>query len=219
MLLSKAWVMGPLVSTALAALAVAAFGLAAVSGASAQAVVPTARPAPPEAAGFNAPVVDGPALRIDPQKLQLARQLYDLIGVQDMSTTVRSMTTVMSLQFATALDDRHAQRAKAIVAAVGDGMNSITPQIAAASVSAIAKDFTVEQLHDLLAFYQSPTGQVALRKLPAITRQTTTVMVAYLPQMMAGVEDSYCSRVACSSRERKALEAVAARLAAARPAG
>jgi uncharacterized protein len=196
------------------------FATAAGMGAAvAQPVISTARPAPPEAAAMNAPITDGPAVRIDPEALRLARRVYDLIGAQAMATTVRSMTTAMSLQFATAMDDRHEERAKAIVAAVGDGMNSIMPQITDASVSAIARDFTLAQLRDILAFYESPTGQVALRRLPAIQRQSTSVMVQYLPQMMAGVEDSFCSRVRCSAKEHKALQAVATRLEAAHPPG
>jgi hypothetical protein len=184
----------------------------------AQGAVSTARPAPPEAASLTAPVISGPVTRIDPKRLELARKIYDLIGAQTMGSSVRSMTTAMSLQFANAMDDRHEQRAKAIVAAVGDGMNSIMPQVIDASVSAMAHTFTEEQLQDMLVFYQSPTGQVVVRKMPVIMQQSTAAMVDYLPQMMAGVEDSYCSRVTCSAKERKGLEAVAARLAAAHPA-
>jgi hypothetical protein len=180
--------------------------------------VSTARPAPPEAAALTAPVVEGPAVRVDPKRLELARRIYDLIGAQTMATSVHSMTTAMSLQFANMMDDRSEARAKAMVAAVGDGMNSIMPQVIDTSVSAMAHEFTEDQLRDILDFYQSPTGQVMLRKMPAIARQSNSAIVTYLPQMMAGVEDSFCSRVTCSSKERKGLEAAAARMAAAHPA-
>jgi hypothetical protein len=184
----------------------------------AQGTVSTARPAPPEAASLEAPVVSGPVVRVDPKRLELARKIYDLIGAQTMSSTVHSMTTAMSLQFANMMDDRSEVRAKAMVAAVGDGMNSIMPQIIDSSVSAMAHTFTEEQLQDILAFYQSPTGQVMVRKMPVVTQQSNAAIVAYLPQVMAGVEDSFCSRVTCSSKERKGLEAAAARMAAAHPA-
>ena len=187
-----------------------------VSAVRAQATVSTARPAPPEAESLTAPVVAGPAVRIDPKRLELARRIYDLIGVQAMSSTVRSMSTAISLQFANMMDDRSEVRAKAMVAAVGDGMNSIMPQVIDAGISAMARTFTEDQLKDMLAFYQSPTGQVVVRKMPVVTQQATSAMVTYLPQMMAGVEDSFCSRVTCSSKERKGLEAAASRMAAAR---
>ncbi|WP_216839313.1 DUF2059 domain-containing protein [Caulobacter sp. S45] len=202
-----------------ALLAAAVLGAFLTSPALAQGVVSTARPAPPEAASLTAPIVDGPVVRIDPKRQALARQIYDLIGAQTMGTSVRSMTTAMSLQFANMMDDRSEARAKAIVAAVGDGMNSVMPQVIDTSVSAMAHTFTEAQLQDMLAFYQSPTGRVVLLKMPAVTQQSNAAIVTYLPQVLAGIEDSYCSRVKCSSRERKGLEAVAAHLAAAHPAG
>jgi hypothetical protein len=211
--------MRPFAFAPIAAAALAIVSMASVASAQ---TVSTARPAPPEAAALTAPVVagGGPVEHIDPKRLELARKIYDLIGPETMAATVHSMSTSMSLQFAGAMDDRSPERAKAMVAAVGDGMNSIMPQVIDASVSAMAHSFTEDQLRDMLTFYQSPTGQVMLRKMPLVWRKGDTAIVLYLPQMMAGVEDSYCSRVHCSSKERKGLEAVAERLAAAqaRPA-
>jgi hypothetical protein len=207
----------------LAPVAAAALAVASLAGAASAQTVSTARPAPPEAASLTAPVVvagAGPVEHIDPTRLELARKIYDLIGPETMAATVHSMSTSMSLQFAGAMDDRSPERAKAMVAAVGDGMNSIMPQVIDASVSAMAHSFTEAQLRDMLTFYQSPTGQVMVRKMPLVWRKGDTAIAMYLPQMMTGVEDSYCSRVKCSSRERKGLEGVAERLAAAqaRPA-
>jgi hypothetical protein len=207
----------PLRSSGFALIAAVLVAAPTASSAFAQGTVSTARPAPPEAAALTAPVVDGPATRVDPKRLELARQIYDLIGAQAMSTTVHSMTTAMSMQFANVMDDRSEARAKAIVAAVSDGMTSIMPQVTDAGISSMAHTFTEEQLRDILAFYESPTGHVLVRKMPVVTQQSIIAMGTYLPQMMAGVEDSFCSRVKCSSKERKGFEAAAARMAAARP--
>lgn len=202
--------------SAFASIAAAALTVLSLAGAASAQTVSTARPAPPEAAALTAPVVaGGPVEHIDPKRLELSRKIYDLVGAETMASTVHSMSTAMSLQFAGAMEDRSAERAKAMVAAVGDGMNSIMPQVIDTSVSAMAHTFTEDQLRDMLSFYQSPTGQVMLRKMPLVWRKGDTAIVTYLPQMMAGVEDSYCSRVKCSSRERKGLEAVADRLVAA----
>ncbi len=201
-----------------APVAAAALALLAVAGSASAQTVSTARPAPPEAAALTAPVVaGGPVEHIDPKRLELARRIYDLIGPETMAATVHSMSTSMSLQFAGAMDDRSPERAKAMVAAVGDGMNSIMPQIIDTSVSAMAHSFTEDQLRDILTFYQSPSGQVMLRKMPLVWRKGDSAIAIYLPEMMTGVEDSYCSRVKCSAKERKGLEAVAARLAAIQP--
>ena len=70
----------------------------------------------------------------------------------------------------------------------------------------------------MLAFYASPTGRLAARRLPQIVQQTLGSVLTYLPQMMAGVQDSYCSRVKCTRAEKKAFADVAVRMAAAHPA-
>ena len=105
-----------------------------------------------------------------------------------------------------------------MVAAVGDGLTSITPQLQAEAVSRITRDFTADQLREMLAFYSSPTGRLAARRMPLILQQTVGSVLTYLPQMMHGIEDSYCSRVKCTRAEKKAFDDVAARMAAAHPA-
>ena len=58
----------------------------------------------------------------------------------------------------------------------------------------------------------------AARRMPLIQQQTVGGILGYLPQMMAGVEDSYCSRVKCTRAEKKAFDDVSARMAAEHPA-
>jgi hypothetical protein len=41
--------------------------------------------------------------------------------------------------------------------------------------SVYANNFTAAELHDLTAFYKSPTGQKLLRMMPVITSQTMAV--------------------------------------------
>ena len=69
----------------------------------------------------------------------------------------------------------------------------------------------------MLAFYSSPTGRLAARRMPLVLQQTIGSVLIYLPQMIKGIEDSYCSRVKCTRAEKKAFEDVAARMAAAHP--
>ena len=104
-----------------------------------------------------------------------------------------------------------------MVEAVQDGLTSITPELQTEAVSRIARDFTREQLGEMLAFYQSPTGELAARRMPLILQGTVGSVLTYIPDMMKGIEDSYCSRVKCTRAERRTFDDVAARMAAARP--
>ena len=176
--------------------------------------------AAPDPKGLSPPVVAGAPgeAHVDARKLALAQQIYDIMGAPAFRATSRSLTSSLSVQLANSLGAHDAERAKAMVAAVGDGLTSITPQLQTEAVSRITRDFTADQLSEMLAFYSSPTGQLAARRMPLVLQQTVGSVLGYLPQMMTGIEDSYCSRVKCTRAEKKAFDDVAARMAAAHPA-
>ena len=174
----------------------------------------------PDPAGLSPPTVAGSpaAAHVDGQRLALAQQVFDITGAPALRAQARSLTAGLSVQLATAMSARDPAHAQAMVAAVGDGLTSITPQLQAEAVSRITRDFTADQLKEMLAFYASPTGRLAARRMPLILQQTVGSVLIYLPQMMRGIEDSYCSRVKCTRAEKKAFDDVAAKMAAAHPA-
>ncbi len=176
--------------------------------------------ASPDPAGLSPPVVAGAPkeARVNGERLGLAQQVFDITGAPALRVQARSLTAGLSVQLATAMSARDPAHAQAMVAAVGDGLTRITPQLQAEAVSRITRDFTTEQLRQMLAFYASPTGRLAARRMPLILQQTVGSVLGYLPQMMGGVEDSYCTRLACTRAERKAFDEVVARIAAAHPA-
>ena len=198
--------------------AVAALALA--TAAQAQTSDGTVSTAQPDPKGLSQPVVTGSTtnVRIDARKLAMAQQIYDIAGAPAFRATSRSLTSTLGVQLGTAMSAKDSEHAHAMVAAVSDGLTSITPQLQNEAVSRIARDFTDEQLKDMLAFYTSSTGQVAARRMPLILQQTVGSVLTYIPAMMTGIEDSYCSRVRCTRAERHAFDDVAARMAAARPA-
>ena len=199
---------------AVAALAALTFAPIAVSAQ--EGPVSTASPDP---SGLSPPVVAGSPkdAHVNGERLALAQQVFDITGAPALRAQARSLTAGLSVQLATAMSARDPAHAQTMVAAVGDGLTSITPQLQAEAVSRITRDFTADQLKEMLAFYSSPTGRLAARRMPLILQQTVGSVLTYLPQMMHGIEDSYCSRVKCTRAEKKAFDDVAARMAAAHP--
>jgi uncharacterized protein len=170
----------------------------------------------PDPANLSPPIVAGSAkdARIDAGKLALAQQIFEITGEPALRVSTRSLTTSLSVQLSGAMLGRDEAHAKAMVAAVGDGLTSLTPQLRAEAVSHIAREFSEDQLKEMLAFYASPTGRLAARRMPLIMQQTVGGILTYLPAMMAGIEDGYCSRVKCTRAEKKAFSDVAARVEA-----
>jgi hypothetical protein len=148
-------------------------------------------------------------------KRALAQKVYDLIGPETLSPTTRALAASLSVQVARAVTNKDIARAKAIMAAVNDGLEDIQPTISNATVTLMTQDFTTEQLQALFDVYQSPAGQAALKILPRIANQASTLSMTMTPEMMTTIRDSYCGRVTCTAQERGAFTAIADRAAAA----
>ena len=54
-----------------------------------------------------------------------------------------------------------------------------------------ARYFTAAELHELSAFYQTPTGQKALRELPKVTADTVALMVPRLQEVQQKTQDAF----------------------------
>jgi hypothetical protein len=187
-----------------------------VSGTSASARQPPAPDSPlTTAEPERPPPPPSPEVLAARAKRALAQKVYDLIGPETLSPTTRALAASLSVQIARAVSNKDIARAKAIMAAVNDGLDDIAPGISDATVTLMTEDFTPEQLQALLDFYQSPAGQAALKILPRIASQASSLSMRMTPEMMTTIRDSYCGRVKCTSQERSAFTAIAERAAAA----
>jgi hypothetical protein len=156
-----------------------------------------------------------PEIRAARAKRALAQKVYDLIGAQTLSPSTRALAASLSVQVARAVTNKDIARAKAIMAAVNDGLDDIMPSLSEATVTLMAADFSTEQLQALLDFYQTPAGQAALKILPRIASQASTLSLKMTPEMMVTIRDSYCGRVRCTAQEQSAFTAIAQHAAAA----
>ena len=57
-----------------------------------------------------------------------------------------------------------------------------------AYVDIYAENFTEPQLDDILAFYRSPTGQVLVEKLPALTAQAMQIAQSRVEELQPQVK-------------------------------
>ena len=161
-----------------------------------------------------------PAGPVDPERLALAQKIYAMVGDQTMQSLTQALKTMM----ATSIEGRTTNdpaRTQALQAALGDSLDDMMPKVLQGTARIMAQDFSAGELRAMLAFYQSPTGQTVLRRMPEITRQSMQVSLSLLPGFMLKFEGDYCGRVTCSAQEQQAFAQANARLnmmAEARPA-
>ena len=148
----------------------------------AQTATPTA---PPTAAAPSA------------QALQTAQQLVDLVSRNTRSEMISSMTGQMwpavesSLKAhypnldAAALTDLRRRSEQTVLDFVSDVMKQ-APAI-------YARNFTVAEMRDIIAFYGTPTGAKALKAMPQISADNARLLAQRMPDLqqktVAGLRD------------------------------
>jgi uncharacterized protein len=135
-----------------------------------------------------------------------------MLGDRTLQSLTDTLKTVMSSSLR-AQSGQDAARAEAVQAALGDSLQDMMPRLMQGTARIMAQDFTTAELRGMLAFYQSPTGQAVLRRMPEITRQSAQMSVALLPDFMRKFESDYCSRITCSAQEQQAFAQLNARMA------
>jgi hypothetical protein len=88
------------------------------------------------------------------------------------------------------------------------------PQMLDLEAQVYAETFDEQQLSDILAFYQSPTGQVMRDKLPELSGRSGAAIGKLMPAIMVDVLDEVCDQSVCTAAQQKTLLALKQQLAA-----
>jgi uncharacterized protein len=144
----------------------------------------------------------------DPERLRLAHALFEAQGgAANITAAVGSLEKVMidSLAQNNGLTPELRQT---VVDALNQTMTRLTPRMVDDSAVIYAQEFTSQQLKDILAFYQSPTGRVLVAKLPEITQMSAQTVRKYTPQIQLDVLRAICAKTACPPAVQQNIEAL-----------
>ncbi len=156
-----------------------------------------------QAAAQPAPVADAAP---SSAKLELARQLVEATNMEaSLSGSLRDMIAQSYASIAPAGTPEAQARRKVFADAQANAMIKITPKIVDSLVDNYARDYTTQELNDLLAFYRSPTGRSLVAKSPQLLKRVTSDLIGLLPQMRHDMGDEACAKVTCTQAERKAF--------------
>ena len=143
------------------------------------------------------------AAPVDPQRLALAKQIFEAQGsAQNAAAAMRAMQKGM-------LDSTPSPEIRERMAKAFDEMaNNIVPRMYDEMATIYAADFTDAQLKDILVFYQSPTGQALREKSPLVAQQLGGVMVKLMPKLQLSVLDKVCAQTTCTPQQQQQLAAL-----------
>lgn len=117
----------------------------------------------------------------------------------EVSQFEKIMNAMMEQMVAPMLNDPSIPRDKVPVVreAVLEGFGNVLPQMMDAYVTQYATAFTLEELEELVAFYESPVGRSIMNKTMMLTRQAGEMIERFSPIMEAEMLRQLCARVDC----------------------
>ena len=131
--------------------------------------------------------------------LELARHLF--VGMhmdRMMEGMMKNMTPVMIEQARKRNPSMTAEQAQAVTEAVSESSQAMMSKMIERMVPLYASTFTEKELQDLVAFYDGPSGQAMLAKMPLLMSKMTPVMAELMPDMAADVRTRICAKTDCS---------------------
>jgi len=137
---------------------------------------------------------------LDPERLVLAERLVIAVHADSMLRGILSnvFKSFPGLQSQAQTDPR----IKQLMSSLSVGIDASFPDMIHGMVEVYARNLTTKELEDCLAFYDSPSGQTILNKMPVLMSQAMPVSMNALPKMVALAEQDYCSHLACTETER-----------------
>ncbi|THD65400.1 DUF2059 domain-containing protein [Phenylobacterium sp.] len=134
-----------------------------------------------------------------PHSLELANKLFtDMHMDQMMDGMMRQMTPMMMEQARKANPNLTADQAQAVTEAVTESMQGLMRKLQARMIPLYASTFTEKELQDVVNFYDGPSGQAMLAKMPVLMSKLGPTMAELTPELTADIQQRLCSKIDCS---------------------
>jgi hypothetical protein len=85
--------------------------------------------------------------------------------------------------------------------AATDAFAIVLPQMVQANIDLYAEAFTLDELEQLVAFYESPVGRSIMTKTVMLTRESGEMITRFTPIMEAEMMRQLCVRMDCSASQ------------------
>jgi uncharacterized protein len=147
------------------------------------------------------PAVCADATAPNPRSEVLARKLFAEMHMdQMMSNMMRQMGPAMIAQARQRNSNLSDADAEAISEAAAGSMDDMMKKMIDLSIPLYATTFTEKELQDLVNFYDTPSGQAMLAKMPVLMNKMVPLATQLAPEMVADMTKRICAKTDCSAR-------------------
>lgn len=131
--------------------------------------------------------------------VELARRLFTSMHMdQLMAGMMKNMMPAMVQQIRKtnpAISDAQAQ---AITEASTESTQAMMSKMMDRMIPLYASTFTEKELQDVVTFYEGPSGQAMLAKMPTLMSKMGPLMIELMPEMQADLRRRMCAKMDCS---------------------
>jgi hypothetical protein len=138
-----------------------------------------------------------------PARLKLAERILDDMGGRANLTAMMNAISSSLFKAMSSNASMPPATVQALKESMTETMDALVPRMLRETAGLYAEDFTEDQLADIAAFYESPTGKVMVAKLPQIGQQSGDLARKYLPDIQAGLMARFCRKVDCTGDQMK----------------
>lgn len=118
---------------------------------------------------------------------------YDKLLGQMMSQMVPMMMESVRKQAPSMTDEQGRLLSETVVEITGE----MTGKMKAPMIDAMAEVFTEQELRDLVAFYEGPSGRALIAKTPELTQRMMAQMPGMMAEMQVKMRERLCAKIGC----------------------
>lgn len=126
-------------------------------------------------------------------KAALVRRYFEAIQFDKLMNVMMESMMVSMTESSRLPEDKIPVMREAVLEAFGN----VLPQMVDANIEIYAEAFTLEELEQLVAFYESPVGRSLMAKTVVLSRQSGEMMQRFQPIMQEEMRRQLCARMEC----------------------
>ena len=121
-----------------------------------------------------------------------------------MDATMKAMTPGMlaTMPKGSGADET---RRQIVMDALPEVMSHMLVKLNAQMEPIVADTFSEKELTDLVAFYESPTGQAVVEKTPQMAARLMPVMISLMPEITKELMTKVCAKTECTAAQKAAM--------------
>jgi len=130
--------------------------------------------------------------------LALTRRYFKAIHFETQinGLTKAILPTMMNSMSASYPNLTAAQRV-VVTQAVEEALPAFTDKLMEKAIPIFATTFTEQELTDIVAFYESPSGRAIIDKAPSMTPKLVALLPSVMPEYQADIKRRICQKLGC----------------------